>query len=270
MKEVILNEKKYIKASEIAKHLGYTSDYVGQLCRSGKVDAELVGRSWYVEEHSMIKHRKNRYRSNQAKSKKAVQQYHAQSQTKISAQQTLRTTTHLKVHTYEQDDTELIPGKSTTTSESLSAQPAPEHTVRVTTERSKRHFKPEKRRQVQFAGSVQIANLDSEVSKSAASKEATTTQLQRTKKKKVRHVQISADEIDGQSTIAIPVHSDVQQKYVAAPRYRSFLAVSTLLLVLICIGVGILFLQTEIVATATKTTTSLHIDIGTIISNIGL
>jgi len=60
--------KDYVKANVIAKDLGYTADYVGQLCRSRKVDAKLVGRSWYVDRNSIHLHRTNRYRSTQAKS----------------------------------------------------------------------------------------------------------------------------------------------------------------------------------------------------------
>jgi len=58
----------YIKGSKIAKELGYTADYVGQLCRSGQVQGTLVGRSWYVSEKSIRSHKKTRYRSNQTKS----------------------------------------------------------------------------------------------------------------------------------------------------------------------------------------------------------
>jgi hypothetical protein len=59
----------YVKASSIARDLGYTADYVGQLCRSGKVDAQLVGRSWFVSEGSIRSHKDSRYRSNSIKTK---------------------------------------------------------------------------------------------------------------------------------------------------------------------------------------------------------
>ncbi len=36
---------------------GYTKDYVGQLCREGKIIAQLVGRNWYILETSIHKHR---------------------------------------------------------------------------------------------------------------------------------------------------------------------------------------------------------------------
>lgn len=52
----------YVKASVLAKRFRYTADYIGQLCRSGKIDARLVGRSWYVNEVALIAHKEGRYR----------------------------------------------------------------------------------------------------------------------------------------------------------------------------------------------------------------
>ncbi len=48
--------KEYVsskRASEISK---YTKDYVGQLCRSGKLVSKLVGRNWYIELASLHGH----------------------------------------------------------------------------------------------------------------------------------------------------------------------------------------------------------------------
>ena len=47
--ELELNGKTYISAKRAAEILGYASDYIGQLCRAKKIDAEMVGRSWYVD-----------------------------------------------------------------------------------------------------------------------------------------------------------------------------------------------------------------------------
>ncbi len=52
----------YTKASVLAKKFRYTSDYIGQLCRQGKVDCHLVGRSWYVSESSLLGHKDARYK----------------------------------------------------------------------------------------------------------------------------------------------------------------------------------------------------------------
>lgn len=46
--------KKYITARQAAFKSGYSQDYIGQLCRSGKIDARRVGRAWYVLESGLI------------------------------------------------------------------------------------------------------------------------------------------------------------------------------------------------------------------------
>jgi len=53
MNTVVIDGVTYTKASVLAKKFRYTTDYVGQLCRSQRVDAQLVGRSWYVSEISL-------------------------------------------------------------------------------------------------------------------------------------------------------------------------------------------------------------------------
>lgn len=50
---VILQDKIYISAKRVHKIFGYTSDYIGQLCRAGKLDATMVGRAWFVTEKSV-------------------------------------------------------------------------------------------------------------------------------------------------------------------------------------------------------------------------
>ena len=57
MDELIIDEKKYISSKHAAKITGYAKDYVGQLCREGRIEARLVGRSWYVLESSVREHR---------------------------------------------------------------------------------------------------------------------------------------------------------------------------------------------------------------------
>jgi hypothetical protein len=51
----------YTKVATIARKFRYTTDYVGQLCRNGKVDCQFVGRAWYVSEESLLKHKDGRY-----------------------------------------------------------------------------------------------------------------------------------------------------------------------------------------------------------------
>ncbi len=57
MDEILIDEKKYVSSKQAAKMTGYAKDYIGQLCREGKVSARLVGRSWYVLETAIKDHR---------------------------------------------------------------------------------------------------------------------------------------------------------------------------------------------------------------------
>lgn len=57
MEELIIDDKKYVSTKRAAKETGYAKDYVGQLCREGRVPARLVGRSWYVLESAIQDHR---------------------------------------------------------------------------------------------------------------------------------------------------------------------------------------------------------------------
>lgn len=57
MDEILIEEKKYVSSKRAAKITGYAKDYIGQLCREGRVPARLVGRSWYVLESAIQDHR---------------------------------------------------------------------------------------------------------------------------------------------------------------------------------------------------------------------
>lgn len=57
MDELTIGDKMYISSKRAAKITGYAKDYVGQLCREGRVEARLVGRNWYVLESSIREHR---------------------------------------------------------------------------------------------------------------------------------------------------------------------------------------------------------------------
>jgi len=57
MEELTIGDKIYISSKRAAEITGYAKDYVGQLCREGRVEATLVGRSWYVLESSIKEHR---------------------------------------------------------------------------------------------------------------------------------------------------------------------------------------------------------------------
>ena len=57
MDEILIEEKRYVSSKQAAKVTGYAKDYIGQLCREGRVPARLVGRSWYVLESAIQDHR---------------------------------------------------------------------------------------------------------------------------------------------------------------------------------------------------------------------
>lgn len=58
MKSRLFDGVVYVQASEIARKYNYTTDYVGQLARAEKITARLAGRTWYVEEKSLITYKK--------------------------------------------------------------------------------------------------------------------------------------------------------------------------------------------------------------------
>ena len=174
MKELAIDGKKYVKASAIAKDLGYTSDYVGQLCRGGKIDAQLVGRSWYVDRDSIQAYKKSRYRSNQAKSKASVQAYQAaRKDVTATRARTAEMTRHVPVHHYETDEADLLPAvqkekqtapaaadPTTTDHEQEKPAAAPEKKVPLKSKSSQRTFKPADKTEVKFTGRLPIANSE--------------------------------------------------------------------------------------------------------------
>jgi hypothetical protein len=56
MDELYFDNKKYITTKRAASVANYAKDYVGQLARSGKLDARLIGRNWYISEDALLKH----------------------------------------------------------------------------------------------------------------------------------------------------------------------------------------------------------------------
>ena len=69
MDTVVLDGVRYIKVSQAAKEFKYTTDYIGQLCRAGKVDAQLIGRTWFVNPESIKMHKSNKHKRKNNKEK---------------------------------------------------------------------------------------------------------------------------------------------------------------------------------------------------------
>lgn len=63
--ELFLAGKKYVSSKRAAEITGYAKDYVGQLCRGGKLEAKLIGRNWYINLESLMKNRKRSLMLNQ-------------------------------------------------------------------------------------------------------------------------------------------------------------------------------------------------------------
>ena len=54
-------DEKYISSKQAAKITGYSSDYVGQLCRLGKVRSKRIGRDWMISERSILNYKNGGY-----------------------------------------------------------------------------------------------------------------------------------------------------------------------------------------------------------------
>lgn len=166
MKTIEINGVKYSKASEVAKDFGYTSDYIGQLCRGKKIDATLVGRTWYVNKDSLKKHKSGRYRSTQKKTaeqvKSTIKARSADSDHGHGKE------VHMHVHSYESDSHELFPSVAHTTKVSASRTPlthihhGADNTVSVRSESKKVQYKAVKEEQedVFFKGTLAVEDLD--------------------------------------------------------------------------------------------------------------
>ena len=51
---LFFDNKKYISTKEASSKTGYSQDYIGQLVRKGKIDSKKIGRTWYVQEDSIL------------------------------------------------------------------------------------------------------------------------------------------------------------------------------------------------------------------------
>jgi len=82
MDEILIEDKKYISSRRAAKATGYAKDYIGQLCREGRVPARLIGRNWYVLETAIQDHRFGN--PDEKKEKKEIPQEEKREKTKKS------------------------------------------------------------------------------------------------------------------------------------------------------------------------------------------
>lgn len=178
MNSVTIAEKNYVKAADIARELGYTADYVGQLCRAKKVDAQLVGRSWYVSEDSLRSHKKSRYRNDAVLHKetiaKTLHPTDADDKETFSvaiaqtpsidtahyAEQQFYTRAPKKVQsTYFTDENDLIPTPSTVKTGRLRVSLADALDVKIQSKSHEYDFNPTQRPEIQFSGRLAVTDV---------------------------------------------------------------------------------------------------------------
>jgi hypothetical protein len=57
--DLVFEGKNYISSKRAANITSYAQDYIGQLCRAGKLEGKMIGRSWFVSEESLLGHQKS-------------------------------------------------------------------------------------------------------------------------------------------------------------------------------------------------------------------
>jgi hypothetical protein len=101
METVSVDGVIYTKASSLARKFRYTPDYIGQLCRAGKADCQLVGRSWYVSESSLIQYKDTRYRDKSTRGNEITSFLKSKTSTEItSVYPRLKRTTAKQLHVH--------------------------------------------------------------------------------------------------------------------------------------------------------------------------
>ncbi|MSU56438.1 MAG: hypothetical protein EXS51_04015, partial [Candidatus Taylorbacteria bacterium] len=58
IQDLTFDGKNFIPTKKAVELSGYSTDYIGQLCRGGKLECKMVGRLWYVAEDSLKNHLK--------------------------------------------------------------------------------------------------------------------------------------------------------------------------------------------------------------------
>jgi len=182
MKSISIDSEKYVKATDIARELGYTADYVGQLCRARKVDSQLVGRSWYVSEDSIRSYKKTRYRSTKKASTEAVAQsleaegldskesFEVPSIAPKNSNQTRYAGQHFYSHTppthhsnYFTDETGLIPeGMAKNKTGHLAVSLAGTQTVKIKSHSEEFDNNPTQHKGPRFAGVLKVHDAENE------------------------------------------------------------------------------------------------------------
>lgn len=182
MNSVTVDGKNYVKAKHLARELGYTTDYVGQLCRAEKVDAQLVGRSWYVNEASLRAHKQTRYRSNKQETIKQVERS-LQAKDADEPEESFSVPVHAGVRTtsaseyasesfydrlkessvpkYHPDDTDLMPTSTTThKTGTVGVRLADAQSVKIKSKSKSYNFDPSEQEKLRFEGKIKVSAVE--------------------------------------------------------------------------------------------------------------
>ncbi len=201
MHSITIDNEKYVKATDIARELGYTADYVGQLCRAKKVDAQLVGRSWYVSESSIRHHKKNRYRSTAKKDRQHIKTNVGVTDTdgqdpypiRVSYAKTgamsseVQPSFYTRVGTgqkvvYTPDDSDLIPTTSNKKTGVIKVQLGDAHSVSIKAHSKEFDFVPEPQQELRFQGTVKVRPVYDDNDISQQKQHTDTTEINQKKK----------------------------------------------------------------------------------------
>jgi hypothetical protein len=69
--ELFIEGRKLISSKQLSKITGYTHDYIGRLCREGKVFGRRIGRTWFVDENAVRNYKKETKENHSARLKEA-------------------------------------------------------------------------------------------------------------------------------------------------------------------------------------------------------
>ncbi len=183
MEVISIDGTEYVRASVLAKRFKYTSDYLGQLCRAGKVDAKLVGRTWYVNPDSVTGHKSARYSKNGQSektldgkpsvkiSRKDVESVIRKETVKSLASTTERKSSNFlrriewKPLKYEADTADLLPHLKPAEPRNIEIGLAEATTIRIKGSTEPAKLVSESLPEVALVGSIKVASLDDDFDK---------------------------------------------------------------------------------------------------------
>jgi hypothetical protein len=184
MDTVELDGVEYVKASVAAKRFQYTADYIGQLCRGRKIDARLVGRTWFVNPISLEEHKQQRYQKTElakttsvsasdTASNKKVERVPVPPPAKVKTPRAIYNSTAPSRRTeertlrvsYELDDGHLIPNlikREYAPPRSLRVSPADATKIKIQGARTQSSFIPEEIPDVALSGKITVNPIEDE------------------------------------------------------------------------------------------------------------